>query len=251
MPPPRNIQSPAGRTPPSIFLRPKGFVAPAGDETITNFRVPIPVTLNVSIFMVKGTPQGPLQDYLGAAVQRLLRYGFSLNIHPSNRVPIEIDYVGKIGPKLGQDDEDTEAAKAREKAAAAFNDQANPLRFPIIMAPINQGDRGDEERGITQVDFNQNSLDGRKTVNGVTWLPYAIVDSAKKDTDAGALLHEMGHGALLRHPSDGPDPNNVASSDLSNFMRASLPGSPTRVTLNKKQIRAFAKCYFATPRTTI
>jgi hypothetical protein len=211
--------------------------------------VPNPVTLNISIFVVKGTPAGPLADYLDAATQRLQRYGFSLNIHPPSKTPIEIDYVGKIGPKLGPDDEDTECGKARKKAADAFNDQANPLRFPIIMAPINQADHGDEERGITQVDYT--AQDGQKNINGVTWLPFAVVDSAKKDADSGALLHEMCHGALNRHPKDGPDPNNVADSDLSNIMRISDPNAPVRVTLNKKQVRALAKCYFATPRITI
>jgi hypothetical protein len=250
MAPPRRNQSAGGRTP-AILRRPTGFVPSSGDETITNFRVPNPITLNISIFVVKGTPQGPLQDYLDAATQRLQRYGFSLDIHPSSKIPIEIDYVGKVGPKLGPDDEDTEAAKARQKAAEAFNDQAAPLRFPVIMAPISQADHGDEERGITQVDYASTSGDGRKTVNGVTWLPYAIVDSAKKDSDSGALFHEMGHGALLRHPGDGPDPSNVSTSDMSNLMRAPLPGSPVRVTLNKKQVRAFANCYFATPRTRI
>ncbi|MGH9742641.1 MAG: hypothetical protein ACRD51_09850 [Candidatus Acidiferrum sp.] len=248
MTPPRTNLSHGGRVP-TILRRPPGFVMPHGDEIITNFRVPHPITLNISIFVVKGTSQGPLQDYLDAAAQRLLRYGFTLDIHPANKVPMEIDYVGQLGPKFGPDNEDTECEKAREKAAAAFNDQANPLRFPIIMGPINQADHGDEERGITQVEYAH--PDGRKTVNGVTWLPFSIVDSAKKDSDSGALFHEMSHGALNRHPGDGPDPNNVSPSDLSNIMRAPLPGAPVRVTLNKKQVRAFANCYFATPRTRI
>ncbi|HUJ93467.1 MAG TPA: hypothetical protein VLW46_00730 [Candidatus Bathyarchaeia archaeon] len=218
---------------------------------ILNFHVPNPITLNISIFVVKGTSQGPLQDYLDAAVQRLQHYGFALNIHPASRTPIEIAYVGKIGPKFGADDEDTECGKARGKAADAFNDQANPLRFPIIMAPINQADRGDEQRGITQVDYTMLGLDGRKTISGVTWLPFTIVDSDKKDADSGALFHEMCHGALLRHPGEGPDPDNVATSDLANIMRAPSQNGPARTVLNKKQVRALAKCYFATPRTTI
>jgi hypothetical protein len=210
--------------------------------------MPTTVTLHISIFRMKTGSAGPIGNYITAATQLLQRYNMRLDVHPADLQPIEIDFVWTVDADAGHDAEDSDAAKVRYHASLAFDDQATPLRFPVIMWPVSQSDKGGKQHGVTEVNFDNVAGQGRKTVDGVTWLPYTIINSASRDLDDLALVHEMGHGALCRHPGDGPDRDNVASSDLANIMRTPDSTLPVRSTINKKQMRAIANAYFASPR---
>jgi hypothetical protein len=215
--------------------------------------MPTVVTLYISIFRMKTGTEGALQDYITAATQLLQRYNMRLDVHPPDRRPIEIDFVWQYDADSGQDAQDSDAVKIRQKASQAFDDRAAPARFPVIMWPMKQSGKGGIEYGCTQAELGNAAGQGRKTVNGATWLPYTVLNSSVRDYDGLAMLHEMGHGALCWHPGENPrDAQNVDRADATNLMwyPDSAHPRPPRSTINKKQMHAFANAYFAVPRLT-
>ncbi|MGC2530242.1 MAG: hypothetical protein WA639_21045 [Candidatus Acidiferrum sp.] len=250
MPPPRVTQSSSGRTPPRIFNAPPGWHPPHQDQSITNFRVPAAVTLSISIFRAKSATQGQLPALISKARELLQKYGFTLDVYPADGNPTVIDFDGtyKVSQTGDTDFEDAEATTIRQKAAEAFDDRANPVRLPVIMVNIEQNPKADSAvTGRTLVDFSSAAGDGRKTVNGATWLPYTLLDARASVSDAVTLLHEMGHGALLRHWND--DHDGIDLSDTMNIMFfPNSQGGLIRSTINKKQVRAFARCYYGNPK---
>lgn len=250
MTPPRVTQSTGGRTPPRVFNAPPGWHPVRQDQSITNFRVPAAVTLSISIFRAKSATQGQLPALISKARELLQKYGFSLDVHPADGNPTVIDFDGSYKVSLTNDTdfEDGEAAGIRQKAAEAFDDRANPVRLPVIMVDIEQNPKAvSAVTGRTLVDYGSSAGDGRKTVNGVTWLPYTLLDAKANVTDAATLIHEMGHGALLKHWQD--DNNGIDLSDTTNIMFfPNSQGGLIRSTINKKQVRAFAKCYYGNPK---
>jgi hypothetical protein len=220
---------------------PKAFEADLKDMRENNYRTEIPVVLHVTLFKVKFVKDAdvPLSAWIGTAEQVLAAHNITLNFHPSNKVPIPLDYNG--GPINLQ----TQVAEVRQSAHLAFQDRAAPPRLPLIMcefsAAVRSGTAGDTK--INQA----NPPDGRvQLVDGVTWLPFVLLPSGDPIADNATMVHEIAHACLLEHSSSGGDNLNILDDntalDRTQYVRRRV---------NKFQIRRMAKAYFALPKVIV
>ncbi len=131
---------------------------------------------------------------LVAAAQRLVSdWGMSLDVHAVDQpLAFNDDYL----PDSGEDIANSQAIQLRQLAASAYDDGGNPMRFPAIFTPL----RGQFKPNTNppQYDDPQEVGDTKDTLG---WPAFAIIDSnqARWTVDRATLLHEMGHGAGLRH----------------------------------------------------
>jgi len=76
------------------------------------------------------------------------------------------------------------------------------------------------------------------TYNGVSWLPFVLINTTVRDDDDMVLCHEMGHAAGLSH-----NKVQVYGEQTHNVMYE----EPTRDKIHCCQIAALARAYFAEP----
>jgi hypothetical protein len=238
---------PGTPTIPRIFQPPKGWHAPPPlfnaqdkrDMRDTNYVLDQPLRLHVALFEVRPTKHGSVSfsKWISTAESILRPHNIALDIYPANKVPMEINHTLDGGGLYSGE----QAADIRRLAHRIYDDQASPMRLPIIVADYHGGLQAMAE-GFTQVAF-ANKPDGKIVLHdGTTWLPFVIIDSANAQPTGHStvFLHEICHCAMVQHES-AADPKNV--------MLAADQGITG--TVNKLQIRQLTRCYFAQPKLTV
>lgn len=224
---------------PPILAPPPDFTARLKDMNENGFKCELPVKLNITLFQVafvKTSP--PVQRWIKTAEIILAPHNVSLDVHPGDGQPIKLNYNG--GPLSAE----FQYGEIRRAAHEAFDDKANPMRLPIIICEFGSG-AGREAAGVTKVNHN-NIPDGRVTLeDGVTWLPFVLIDANGDIPDFCTLVHEIAHAAVLKHDSAGNDVFNILNVDSADRTRFA------RRNINKFQLRNLAKAYFARPKLVI
>ena len=229
------------RTPPQIFAVPKAFQDNQKDFQDVTYRTDLPVVLHVTLFQVVFVKDAdvPLTDWISKTDSVLARHNISVNYHPATKVPIPLPYNG------GKLNLGTDIAELRQVAHRTFQDPAAPPRLPIIICQFSDALRSGTA-GETEIN-RKNLPDGRlELADGTTWLPFVLLPSGDPVADNATMVHEMAHACMLGHDSSAGDNLNILD-DTSSIDRSKF----SRNRINKFQIRAMAKAYFALPKVIV
>ncbi|MEO8131332.1 MAG: hypothetical protein ABJF23_18360 [Bryobacteraceae bacterium] len=229
------------RTPPQIFDVPQAFKDREKDYKDITYRTELAVVLHVTLFKVVFVKNKdvPLTDWIAKADSVLAKHNFSINYHPTTKVPIPLNYNG------GKLNLQTDIAELRQVAHTAFQDNAAPPRLPIIICEFSDALR----RGTAgETEINQkNPPNGRvQLADGTTWLPFVLLPSGDPVADNATMVHEMAHACLLGHETSGGDNLNILD-DTPSIDRTKF----SRNRINKYQVREMAKAYFALPKIVV
>lgn len=199
---------------------------------VQRFRLPQRITLHITLFRTDVSKVADAQDFVGeqiaAARASLDAHNISLETHPADGVPTPLPFNGLVIDQVQINEMRTQANNAVFLAGS----------FPVIYCPF--ADNYQEVKGGGDLILGQ-KFGGTEKVNGVEWLPFAIINVRKKAKSGMTLLHEMGHGAGLGH--------FAGDADTSNFMYLTDTDGPLeRRGILCCQAMAFAGCYFAQPK---
>lgn len=233
MPPPQ--KSPFGANPgPS---RPPTPVGQAGLEEqrkfVQEFKISPRVKCKISLFRTNVSKFADAMDFVQEQVTNardvLNAHNIELDVFPVNGIPTALAFDGAIIDEV-------QVAAVRSQAQAAGNVQG---RFPIIFCPFHDNYREVKDGG--DLVLGEKYGGPGKPVNGVDGPAFAIINVRKKAKSGMTLLHEVGHGAGLKHWE--------GQGDKSNFMYLTdTDGQGERRGMLCCQVMAFAGSYFADPQ---
>ncbi len=157
-----------------------------------DFKNPKAVTIKVTMFWTKsaGTPSH-IPNYRTTAKSALGAHNLTLDIlEPEKKI---LDYNGAART-------DEEINEIRGLAEIAFPTSKGAGRLPVIVCPFvqifpNQGVSTFGDFGMTKVSQTGGSV----VIDGVTWLPFVMINSLANSADNITLVHEIGHAAGLKH----------------------------------------------------